>query len=153
MINDRKCMQRRCIRECKNCCRFNDCKNGVKTLFENVRGCEALGYDIIIAHVENFKKAWRCGHKSAIEFYISYFNSETPSIITGAKVNGVFVLEGLIKSCTEDYGSLESCYTKLEKKVKAKIAELEEKRKNAKSRQQKFELTNKINEVKGELNY
>ena len=153
MINDKECMKNRAVKDCSECCRYNDCLHNVHTLFANDNGCIELGYDIVIANVNFFKTSWKRGYKSTIAYLTKYFKSQTPAIITGEQVNGVFVLEGLIKTCQEEYGSLDHCHEELEKRVKKKIADLERKRSETLSRKRKFELTNKINEVKGELNF
>ena len=153
MINDKKCMTRRAVKSCEECCRYQDCKERKHSLFSYDKGCIELGYDIVIANTQQFKGAWKRGYKNTIQFLRNYFRGSIPAIITAEKVNGVYVLESLEQVCLEEYGTLESCHAKLEKKIKDKIKELEEQRKSATSRKKKFELQNKINEVKGELNF
>lgn len=153
MINDKECMHKRAVKSCEECCRYYDCKNNTKTLFSNDKGCIELGYDIVASNAQLFKKAWRRGYICTIDFLTTYFKGQTPSIITGEKCDGMYVLESLRRVCLEEYGTLEHCHAKLEQRVKAKIKELEELRSKETSRKRKFEITNQINEVKGELNF
>ena len=121
MINDKKCMTRRAVKSCEECCRYQDCKERKHSLFSYDKGCIELGYDIVIANTQKFKNAWKRGYVNCVQFLRNYFMGQTPAVLTAEQVNGVYVLERLERVCLEEYGTLESCHAKLEKKINEKI--------------------------------
>ena len=153
MIIDKKCISKRKVKQCEDCCRFLDCKTNQPHFFSNVKGCIELGYDIITCVSYYYKWAWKRGYTKVIESLTLWLQSPQPMTLTAELCNGIFVLESLERVCTEKYGTLESRHERLLRKISKSISELEIERKKTKSRKEKFDLTNKINELKGEENF
>lgn len=153
MINKKDCLKTRKVSRCEDCCRYYDCKHHTHTLFSNFSACLRIGYEILEHICIDFKRSWKKGYANRVESISNYLRSEMPTILTAEKTNGIYLLESLQRVCTDEYGTLESCHEKMIKKVKGKLKELEERRRATTSRKEKFELTNKINEAKGEINF
>ena len=153
MIIDDKCLAQRKVDKCEKCCRFNDCTNKVHTLFSNDSACLKLGYEILEMICYEFKKAWKKGYVKMVESISNFLRSEKPCVLTAEQSDGIYLLESLERVCTEEYGTLDYCHEKMVKKVKNRLKDLEAKRNASTKRKEKFELTNKINETKGEMNF
>ena len=153
MILDKDCLKKRKVENCEDCCRYKDCSCHIHTLFTNDSACLRLGYEILENICVDFKTSWKKGYAKRVESISNFLRSEKPCVLTAEKSDGIYLLESLERVCTEKYGTLESCHHKMIKKVKGRLKELEERRKRTKTREEKFDLTNKINEAKGEINF
>lgn len=153
MIINKDCLKIRKVDSCEKCCRFNDCKSNKHTLSLNFDGCLRLGYVILENICIEYRKSWKKGYTKRVESISNYLRGTMPTILTAEQTDGTYLLESLQQVCTDEYGTLESCHEKMVRKVNSKLKELEAKRTATTSRKKKFELTNKINEAKGEINF
>lgn len=152
MSLDPSCAKNRKVETCSKCVRYQECLKSVR-VFANEIGVEKLGMAILLSLAEDYVDCWRKGYMNYIHSYEQILNSQYPTIMSNGKFDGIPIMEGLRARCEREFGSLEETNRKMKLLVNKKISVLVEKRKQETSKAKKFDLTNKINKLKGELNY
>lgn len=146
------CATNRKIHSCEDCIRKEECACGCKN-YKSEKGTLKLGMAVLYSMAHDYIECWQKGYINHVKAYEVIFKGTYCTILSAGNYDGLPILEGLTKQCELNYGSLMANNRKMKKEVNEKIEKLIEKRKRETNKVKKFDLTNKINELKGELNY
>ena len=152
MIIDRACMCNRKLKDCEQCCRFNDCKDGKETSITNMGDALKLGMAIVGDVVTEYEKAYRKGHKNKLVHYTNWFKTQQTNILTAENYDGQAILDNLQFMCERNYGKFDDIYKASQERYAERIKTLNVELKKASTNRERKELKKKIRKLQGEKN-
>lgn len=145
-----KCLKKRGVRSCKQCCRYQECLNNQmpEWRFDNLI---TLSNEIVVEIGKSYCLYYKNGCKRLYNHYKSILQSNFITILTANQTDGYALEEQLHNYCVKYYGDFDEICKKRLAKYKHDIDELKELLKQTKNISKRAEIRNKIYKLQGEM--